>query len=59
LADVPAFGAHKIDSRAHDEHNVWKKLIELYHPNSVVAPIKVLPVPQKKIANAAKKKHTV
>ena len=36
-----------------------KKLTVLYHPNSVVTPIKALPVPQKKIANATKKKHTV
>jgi hypothetical protein len=25
LTDVPPFGADKIDHRAHDEHNVWKK----------------------------------
>ena len=59
LTDVPPFGADKIDYRAHDEHNVWKKLTVLYNPNSVVTPIKALPVPQKKIANATKKKHTV
>ena len=35
------------------------KLTVLYHLNSVVAPIKALPVPQKKIANTTKKKHTV
>ncbi len=60
LTDVNrASGLTTIDYRAHSEHTVWKKLTVLHNPNSVVTPIKELLVPQKKIANATKKKHTV
>ena len=56
LADVPAFGADKIDYRAHDEHNVWKKAYRTLSSEFCGGPYKSVACTAKKNCQCHQKK---
>ena len=56
LTDVPAFGADKIDYRAHDEHNVWKKAYRTLSSEFCGGPYKSVACTAKKNCQCHQKK---